>query len=199
MGAVLRVTSPCFTPGTLIGTDQGPRPVELLRRGDLLITRDNGLKRLMWVGKRAFSYNEVAADPALMPILIRAGAFGDGFPARNMIVSPQHRFLIGPGVSQLIEGGSEALVSARDLINKCSIRPASVLGVTYLHLLMNAHEVILANGAWTESFHPDDATIRDIAKNQRQEILTIFPEIATMGAAKRFPPARPIVKSRFDS
>ncbi|MDA8586859.1 Hint domain-containing protein [Rhodobacteraceae bacterium] len=195
----MRVSSPCFTPGTLIGTDQGPRPIESLKRGDLLVTRDNGLKRLMWIGQRVFHYSEVAKNSDLTPILIRAGAFGDGFPARNMIVSPQHRFLVGPKVSPLMGGETEALIAARHLINKRSIRPASMLGVTYLHLLMNAHEVILANGAWTESFHPDDATIRGIAEAQRQEILTIFPQIATMGAAKRFPSARPIIKSRFDS
>ena len=59
MGAVLRATSPCFTPGTLIATDRGQQPVETLRRGDLLVTRDNGLKRIMWVGRRGFHYKEV--------------------------------------------------------------------------------------------------------------------------------------------
>ncbi len=199
MGAVLRVTSPCFTPGTLIATDQGLQAVETLQRGDLLVTRDNGLKRVMWVGQRAFHYRDVAGDPALCPILIKAGAFGEGYPAQDMIVSPEHRFLVGPHVSPLMGGEPEALVAARHLINTTSIRPASMLGVTYLHLLMNAHEVILANGAWTESFHPDDATIRNVARNQRREILAIFPEIATMGAAKRFPAVRPIIKSKFDS
>ena len=74
-----------------------------------------------------------------------------------------------------------------------------MLGVSYLHVLLNAHEVILANGSWTESFHPDDQVMRDMAPNQRQEILILFPEIATMGAARRFPAARSIQKSRFDS
>ena len=74
-----------------------------------------------------------------------------------------------------------------------------MLGVSYIHIMMNAHEVILANGSWTESFHPEDHVIRALAPNQRREILMMFPEIATVGAAKRFPPVRPILKSRFDS
>lgn len=183
----------------MIATDCGPKAIETLHRGDLVVTRDNGLKRIMWVGKRAFHYNDVADEPGLCPILIKANAFGFGYPERDMIVSPEHRFLVEPHMSPLMGGEPEALVSARHMINSTSIRPASMLGVTYIHLLLNAHEVILANGAWTESFHPDDATIQSVARNQRREILSIFPEIATMGAAKRFPPARTIIKSKFDS
>ena len=175
------------------------RPVETLRRGDRLVTRDNGLKRIYWIGQRAFGYRALAEAPMLQPVLVRAGALGDGYPMRDMIVSPQHRFLVGPKVSPLMGGGDEALVSARHLIDNIRVRPASMLGVSYIHLLLNAHEVILANGAWTESFHPEDHVIRSVAPNQRREILGLFPEIATMSAARRFPAARPIHKSRFDS
>ena len=80
-----------------------------------------------------------------------------------------------------------------------AVRPAAMLGVTYLHVMLSAHEAILANGNWTESFHPDDQTLAGIAPHQRKEILQLFPEIETQGAARRFPAARPILKSRFDS
>ncbi|HCE71257.1 MAG TPA: type I secretion protein, partial [Ruegeria sp.] len=33
----------CFTPGTLIATAHGPRAIETLRPGDLIVTRDHGL------------------------------------------------------------------------------------------------------------------------------------------------------------
>lgn len=191
--------SPCFTPGTLIATDRGQRAVEDLQRGDRVVTRDNGLRRIVWVGSRNFSFHDLVEEEALRPVLIRAGAFGDGVPARDMIVSPEHRFLVDQRISPLTGGAPEALVAARHLIDGPRIRRASMLGVSYLHILLNAHEVILANGVWTESFHPDDRVMRDMAPNQRQEVLILFPEIATMGAAKRFPAARPIRKSRFDS
>lgn len=183
----------------MIATDRGLRPVEDLRRGDRVVTRDNGLKRIVWVGSRNFSYHDLVEEVALRPVLIRAGAFGDGYPRRDMIVSPEHRFLVDHAVSPLTAGATEALVAARHLIDGHNVRPASMLGVSYLHILLNAHEVILANGTWTESFHPEDRVMRDMAPQQRQEILILFPEIATMGAAKRFPAARPIQKSRFDS
>ncbi|MBT8458767.1 MAG: Hint domain-containing protein, partial [Boseongicola sp.] len=107
-------------------------------------------------------------------------------------------FLVGPRVSPLMGGKDEALISARHLIDGNRVMHVDMLGVNYLHLLCNAHEVILANGCWTESFHPDDEVIRDIAPMQRREILALFPEIETIGAARRFSPARPIRKSRFD-
>lgn len=175
------------------------RPVETLVRGDRLVTRDNGLKRITWAGSRAFGYQDLAETDALRPVLVRAGAFGEGVPLRDTIVSPEHRFLVTPRISPLTGGEPEALVAARHLVNGKSVRWASMLGVSYLHVLLNAHEVILANGSWTESFHPDDQVMRDMAPNQRQEILILFPEIATMGAARRFPAARSIQKSRFDS
>ena len=196
---VLRVASPCFTPGTLIATDKGVRPVEDLSRGDRVVTRDNGLRQINWVGRRMFGYSELASDAGLQPILIRRDAFGRGYPARDMIVSPNHRFLVGLDISPLLGGEEEGLVAARHLVDGNRVKPAQMLGVSYIHILCNAHEVILANGVWTESFHPDDAVMIALADTQRKEILNLFPEIATMGAARRFPPARPIRKSRFET
>ncbi len=168
----------------------------MLKRGDRLVTRDNGLKRVACSGSRSFSYHDLHDTEALRPILIRAGVFGDGYPMRDTIVSPEHRFLISGRMSG---GAGERLVAAKNLLDHEGVQPASMLGVSYLHVLLNAHEVILANGAWTESFHPEDHVIRAMAPNQRREILMMFPEIATVSAAKRFPPVRPILKSRFDS
>jgi len=70
--------------------------------------------------------------------------------------------------------------------------------VSYIHILCNAHEVVMANGAWTESFHPDDHIMRNIGEAQRKELLALFPEIETIGAARRFRSARPVRKSKFD-
>ncbi len=175
------------------------RALEALRRGDRVITRDNGLKRITWVGSRTFDYHDLIEIEGLRPVLVRAGALGQGYPDRDMIVSPEHRFLLEPSSPLNARGTGELLVAAKRLVNGRGIKWASMLGVSYLHILLNAHEVILANGAWTESFHPDDHVMRELAPEQRQEILILFPEIATMGAAKRFPAARPIPKSRFDS
>ena len=198
-GAFLSIISPCFTPGTLIATDRGQRAVETLRQGDRVVTRDNGLRRVNWIGRRSFAREEIGEEDALQPMLVRKDAFGPGTPARNMIVSPNHRFLVGVEISPLTAGGDEALVAVRHLVDGVRVRPAHMLGVSYIHFLCNAHEVVLANGTWTESFHPDDQIMGALADTQRKEILSLFPEIETIGAARRFPPARPIGKSRFET
>lgn len=182
--------SPCFTPGTLIVTDRGRRPVETLRRGDRVVTRDNGLRRIVWAGRRDLTRDDLAAVPDLRPVLVRRGALGTG-PARDMIVSPHHRFLT-------VAKGEETLVQARFLLDRPGIDRVPVLGVSYLHLLCEAHEVLLADALWTESFHPDDRTLLAMDPAQREEILMLFPDIETMGAARRFALARPEGKSRFE-
>lgn len=199
-GAVfLSTVTPCFTPGTLVATDKGQRPVETLTRGDLVVTRDNGLRRIHWTGRRSFNYSEIGEEADLQPILIRRDAFGEGYPARDMIVSPTHRFLVGIDMTPLTDGADEALIAAKDLLDGTRVKQAPVLGVTYIHFLCNAHEVVMANGAWTESFHPDDRIMRNMAEPQRKELLALFPEIETIGAALRFRSARTIIrKSRFD-
>lgn len=160
----------------------------------MVVTRDNGLRKIGWIGRRTFSYAEVNDAPELRPVLVRRDVFGEGNPARDMIVSPAHRFLIS------VDGEPEALVAVRELIDGVRVIEAPVLGVSYIHILCHAHEVILANGAWTESFHPDDQVMQDMAEDQRAELLALYPEIATIGAARRFPAARPVIsRSRFES
>ena len=85
---------PCFTPGTLIATPKGERKVEELEVGDRVITRDNGMQVIRWIGKRDMAGEELAAKEHLRPVLIRQGALGNGLPERDMMVSPQHRVLI---------------------------------------------------------------------------------------------------------
>ena len=184
----------------MVATDRGQRPVETLRRGDKVVTRDNGLRRIHWVGKRVFNYQELQQEDCLRPFVIRAGAFGEGRPFRDMIVSPNHRFLIGGEYSPLPFESDEALRSASLLKEHRGVSQAAMLGVTYVHIMCARHEVILADGVWTESFHPDDVVMKGLGKAQRRELITLFPEIETIGAARRFPSARPIStpQSKFE-
>jgi len=178
----------------MIATDRGPVPVEVLRPGHRLVTRDNGLRRVHWVGRRDVDYAELVFQPELAPVLVRAGAFGEQRPYRDMMVSPSHRFLISPEQSFLTIEGDEALVAVRHLLDGRMVRAAATLGVSYIHLLCDAHQVILADGAWTETFHPDDQIMRALGNSQRREILDLFPEVETMGAAHRFVAARDVVE-----
>lgn len=189
--------TPCFTPGTRIATDRGLQFVERVCRGMRVVTRDNGLVRVEWVGRRTVSYDELEIDTELRPVLIHAHALGEGRPTRDMLVSPSHRFLVGPEQAFLAIDEDEALVAARHLVDHWRIRQAEMLGVSYIHILCDQHQVILADGAWTETFHPDDQTMRGLGNSQRRELIELFPEIETIGASRRFPAARPVLGQGF--
>ncbi|MDT9694193.1 Hint domain-containing protein, partial [Streptomyces sp. P9(2023)] len=85
----------------------------------------------------------------------RAGALGAGVPARDLVVSPQHRVLVGSRIAQRLFGCGEALVAARHLLGLAGVsvdHPAG--GLTYLHLGFEHHEIVRSEGMWTESFFP---------------------------------------------
>lgn len=175
---------PCFTVGTMIATPDGPRPVESLRPGDLVVTRDNGPQPLRWVGLRKLARAELLAQPDLQPVLIGKGALGPQAPARDMMVSPQHRVLIEGARAELLFGDSEVLVPAMHL-EGCAdaTRVVPEAGVTYIHLLFVRHEIVQSDGLWTESFQPAERMLSAMDDAVRAEILSLFPELDTTGLA----------------
>lgn len=182
---------PCFTPGTLIATPQGQRRVETLQVGDSVITRDNGLQPIRWVGQRRLSGAELARDTDLRPVLIRQGALGKGMPERDLLVSPNHRILIVSDQSAFYFEDREVLVAAKHLTCRAGIDTVEASDLTYVHLMFDHHEVILSDGAWSESFQPGDNSLAGVEQEQRNEIFRLFPELATQegvmayGAARR--------------
>lgn len=172
----------CFTPGTAIATPRGERAVEELRIGDRVVTRDNGLQMIGWTGQRALDHATLAANAHLRPVLLTQGCLGMGLPERDMLVSPNHRFLVANSRTMLPVAAHEALVAAKHLIDSRTIREVSALGVSYVHFTCARHEVVLANGAWAESFHPRDLTLNGMGNAQRTELYEIFPELAEAGS-----------------
>ena len=167
---------PCFTPGTSIATPKGEVPVELLKVGDRVITRDNGIREIRWVGRREIAFAELQASRHLRPVLIEQGALGNGLPERDMLVSPNHRMLVPNDRTALFFEDREVLVAAKHVTAARGIRTVDVLGVTYIHVMCDRHEVVMANGAWTEIFQPDDASLGAVGHSQRAEIAELFPE-----------------------
>lgn len=170
---------PCFTPGTLIETDRGPVPSEAIRVGDRVLTRDSGYRSVRWCGRRDLSAAELAASPALRPVVIRRGAFGPDQPAQDMLVSPQHRLLLTGARAHLIAGETEVLAAALHLCGGSGISRAPAGSVSYVHFLFDQHEIVRSDGIWSESFQPGAATLGGLESAQRTEILTLFPELAT--------------------
>lgn len=143
----------CFLPGTSIDTPAGPRPIEQLAPGDLVLTRDNGPKAVVWCGATHLTGAELYLHPHLRPVRICAGALGGKRPDADLMVSPGHRLLLG-GAEGLFNA-HEVLVSAADLEDGRRIRrDFTSQAVTYVHLMFARHEIITANGVACESFHP---------------------------------------------
>ncbi|WP_126976563.1 Hint domain-containing protein [Frigidibacter oleivorans] len=184
----------CFTPGALIDTADGPRPVETLAAGDLVLTRDHGLQPVRWAGARTIPAATVAADPRLAPVRIAAGALGEGLPARDIEVSPQHRMLVEGSRAELLFGEPEVLVAALHLCGLPGVSRRRTGAVTYLHLLFDRHEIIRAEGAWTESFQPGARSLGGMDDPQRDELLRIFPELSGVPDLAGWHAARPSLK-----
>lgn len=184
----------CFTPGTLIATQLGEVPVEAIRPGDRVFTRDNGIQTVRWVGRRDLSAGEVRDTPGFRPIRIRAGALGKGLPERNMMVSPQHRMLLTSELAEMMFNEREVLVAAKYLTGLEGVDQVDAGPVSYIHILFDHHEVVLADGAWCESFQPGDHSLRGIGAEQRAEVLALFPELATAAGRAGYGAARMSLK-----
>ena len=164
----------CFTPGTQVETSRGPRPIETLQPGDLVLTRDRGLQPVRWIGRRDFGPAELQANAALHPILFRKGALGAGLPLRDMMVSRQHCMLMKGSRAELYFGEDEVFVRALHMAGQPDILHAMVQEVTYLHLMFDHHEVVLADGIWSESFQPAARNIGGLEDDARAELLSVF-------------------------
>ncbi len=166
----------CFTPGTHILTQLGPRPIEDLRPGDKVQTKDNGFQEILWMGHRRMSGARLYAMPGLRPIRLRAGAFGIGRPDADLLVSPQHRMLLRGPAAQALFNTPEVLVAAEDLLNDLTVTvDHERREVTYVHLLLPGHNIVWANGLETESFHPANTSLETIEPPQRAGLLDLIP------------------------
>ncbi len=187
-------TPPCFTPGTMIATPKGERRVETLKVGDRVITRDNGIQEILWVGDRHLTGAELAQAAHLQPVLIRKGALGADQPERDMTVSPNHRVLVASDKTALYFEEREVLVAAKHLVGLEGVDVVTASETTYIHIMCAQHEVILSDGIWTESFQPGDMSLAGVGNAQRLEILELFPELATTEGVAGYTAARRTLK-----
>jgi len=184
----------CFTPHTLIATPRGEIRADDLIVGDLVLTRDNGMQAIAWIGKLKLSVEELQRSPKLRPVRVAAGTFGDGTPARDLTLSPNHRLLIQSHRAALLFAENEVLAPAKHLIGKPGVTRPLVDGVSYVHIMFERHEVVLSEGVWTESFQPADHSLSGLRQEQRNEIFALCPTLATTADVNGFGAARKIIK-----
>lgn len=164
----------CFTPGTMIDTPDGARAVEDLREGDRLQTRDSGAQDIQWIGRRRMTGARLFAMPELRPVRIHAGAFGVEKPDQEFLVSPNHRMLVRGAIARDLFNTPEVLVAAKDLINGTTVSlDSQVKEVTYIHLMLPSHQIVLANGVETESFHPASTALSTIPEQDRERLARV--------------------------
>jgi hypothetical protein len=185
---------PCFTPGTLIKTNFGEVAVEMLTTGMQVLTRDNGYQPVIWVGRRELGDADLIATPELKPIKIIHGALGQDLPERDTVVSPQYRMLLSNAQIREWFDADEVLVAAHLLTCFEGVSREDVSQVTYIHFMFEQHEIVLADGAWSESFQPGDMRLGAMDQRHREELLTIFPDLE-IDTQEKYPAARKSVSA----
>jgi T5SS/PEP-CTERM-associated repeat protein len=132
----------CFCAGTRILTAQGALlRVEELQEGDEVETFAGEAARIVWIGRRTIAPRLHPRPDTVQPILITAGALGNGLPWRDLVVSPDHALYL--------EGH---LIPAKALTNGFTIRQLNRETVTYYHIELPEHAVLFAEGAGAESY-----------------------------------------------
>jgi probable HAF family extracellular repeat protein len=159
----------CYCAGTLIATENGDVPVETLKIGDTLLTGSGMLRPIKWIGRRSYGGRFITGNTNILPICIKAGALDDNVPLRDLWISPHH--------AMFVDG---LLIEARDLVNGTSIVQAErVDKVSYFHIELETHDVIVAEGALSETFLDDDS--RGMFQNA-PEFHALYPDAAGLPA-----------------
>lgn len=179
----------CYAKGTLIETPHAPRRVETLRAGDQVLTLDHGPQTLLWTRTDDQALQDAEADAK--PVLISAGALGPNRPTRDLIVSPQHRILLG-GQGQIEEAFTdECFAPAKALTDLRGVRRMKgKRTMTWVHFACARHEVVFANGCASESLFLGSMTLQTLNRAALVEVVGLFGARAPQAGALNGPPAR---------
>jgi hypothetical protein len=165
---------PCFAAGTRIAAERGEAAIETLREADRVRTLGGALVPVVWIGHRRVDCRQHPRPRSVWPVRVAAGAFGAGRPTRALYLSPDHALWFGPERA----AGRGVLIPVKYLIDDAMIAQVPVDEVTYYHLELPRHDVLLAEGVAAESYldagdrgsfangggsialHPDFASLR---------------------------------------
>lgn len=134
----------CLVTGTLVRTTRGDIPVEDLRIGDVAVTASSQLRPIRWIGSTELECGKAANPRKCWPIRIAAGAMGPDKPSHDLIVSPAH------GICVTVV--TDVLMPASVLVNGATIDHVECAKVTYWHVELDEHDILVTNGLPTESY-----------------------------------------------
>ncbi len=169
--------------GASVRTPCGLRRIEMLRPGDLVVTRDNGLQPVRRIWSRSVPVAEMLADRRRAPICFRARALGPMLPARRIMLAPEQRLLV-PGYR--LAGQQESagcLVAAGDLAESAQDIARDILAASpgrklrYFVLLFDSHQLFCADGLPVESFLATAGAVRRLRQDLRADLLDLFPQL----------------------
>jgi hypothetical protein len=140
-GFIINAVAACYRSGSRISTVAGMVAVEDLREGDVVRTHAGGTAAITWIGHRHIDCRRHVAPRQVWPVRIRASTFGEGRPRRDLFLSPDH--------AVYVDG---ALIPIKYLINEDSIAQVPTDEVTYYHVALPCHDVLLAEGLPAESY-----------------------------------------------
>lgn len=177
----------CFARGTLIEGEHGPIAVEDLSPGDMIQTKDSGLHPLRWLSSCRLS---AEADDPRLPIRIRADAMGELRPMQDLVVSRRFRFLVARESCRALFGQDEMLSPVQSFVDGDNITELYGRGdLDFFNLMLDAHQVIFANGLETESFHPGTYGIATMSTEMRHHLARMLPhmsgDLTTFGPVAR--------------
>lgn len=153
---------PCFAAGTLIATPRGPRPVERIRAGDKVLTRDNGPRQVVWSGRAV-----CAGHGALAPVTLAPGALAND---RTLVLSRHHRLLVDDPRAELYFSEREVLAPAAALADGRTVRLGARSRMVWCHLLLETHDILFAEGAPCESLYLGDVALQRLPHGAQREI-----------------------------
>ena len=163
-------TGMSFGRGTRITMSDGSqRPVEKLVAGDRVLTRDNGMQNIRWVGSRT-----VQGAGEFSPVVITKGAMGN---AEDITVSQQHRMLVSDWRAEVMVGCKDVLISAIDLVNDDTIYIRKGGFVEYTQLVFDQHQIVYAEGVPAESLHMSHTILKGLPEDIAYEVLQLFPDL----------------------
>ncbi len=176
----------CFARGAMIACPDGPRAIENLQAGDLVLTMDNGAQPIRWIGRRT-----MAAIGKFAPVRIRAGVLG---AQETLEVSPQHRILLQGAEVELQFACPQVFAAATHLVDGDGVSVREGGEVEYFHLLFDEHQIVWANGVASESLFLGKTGMASLDDDSIAEIQTMFPEL-DLASGQGYESARPVLKS----
>jgi hypothetical protein len=132
----------CFAAGARVLTACGEVGVETLAEGDLVLGMKSGqYQAIRWVGRRDVDLRTHPFPEAINPVRVCTDAFGPGQPHRDLILSPNHALYV-----------DGHFIAVRYLLNGATIRQEQWDTISYYHVELESHDVMLVDGMTAESF-----------------------------------------------